>query len=491
MDIFTLSALQLAGELQAGSLRIKDVLDTLFARIEEQDKHLRCYITLCKNEAYARAEIVQAQLDAGKAPGALAGVPIALKDNISTKGIPTTCASKILEGYVPIYNAHVVDLLEAAGLIIIGKVNMDECAMGATTETSAYGITANPWDLTRVPGGSSGGSAAAVSADLAFLALGTDTGGSIRQPSAFCGVMGLKPTYGSVSRRGAIAFASSLDQVGPVARDAADCAALYQILRQRDPLDATSMDCAPFALEDVTGYSLKGKKIGLPREYFGEGTAADVRARVLAAAETMRSLGAQVEEFDMPIVKYAIPTYYILSCAEGSSNLSRYDGIKYGYCASDAENLLDTYIKTRSEGFGMEVKRRIMLGNFVLSSGYYDAYYNKALQAKKLIQEAFNNAFETYDFLLTPVAPQTAPKQGESLQDPLKMYMGDIDTVIVNIAGLPALSTPCGLDENGLPVGLQLIGKAFDEAQLLGAAYAYQQNTNFHLAKPPVNGGAN
>lgn len=475
MDILSLSAVETAKKIKSGELSVREVLDAVFTSIDEKDKKYNCFISLCREEAYARAERVQAQIDAGEELSPLAGVPIAVKDNICTKGIKTTCASKMLENFEPTYNAHVIDLIEKAGLIVVGKLNMDEFAMGSTTETSAFGETLNPWDITRVPGGSSGGAAAAVAAGEVLLALGSDTGGSIRQPSSFCGVTGLKPTYGSVSRRGLVAFASSLDQIGPIARSAEDCAALMSIISGRDERDSTSMDSEPVCLEKVKDYSLKGKKIGIPKEFFGEGLQPDTKEAVLSAARELESLGAEIEEFDMPISKYAIPTYYIIACAEACSNLSRYDGIKYGYRSQNAEDLLDTYVKSRSEGFGMEVKRRIMLGNFVLSSGYYDAYYKKALQAKKLIQSAFFDAFEKYDFILGPVYPTTALRLHENLSDPLKMYLGDIYTVMINLAGLPAVSVPCGFDTDGMPIGLQLIGRPFGEEGLMGAAHSLQQ----------------
>jgi len=491
MDITKMTALQLAGKIKAGEISVREAVDQVYAAIESFDNIYNCYITLCRDEAYKRADEVQALIDAGAELSPLAGVPVSIKDNMCTKGIRTTCGSKILGNFVPTYDANVVEQMNKAGMILIGKLNMDEFAMGSTTETSFFGPTLNPWDIERVPGGSSGGSAAAVSADEAMIALGSDTGGSIRQPSAFCGVTGLKPTYGAVSRRGLVAFASSLDQIGPIGKDAADCAALFQIISGKDKRDSTSMDFKSFDYKDALCDGVKGKKIGIPADYFGEGLQEDTKTAVLAAAKKLEEMGAIIEEFPMPIAKYAIPTYYIIACAEACSNLSRYDGIKYGYSSPDADNLRSTYIRSRSEGFGMEVKLRIMIGNFVLSSGYYDAYYKKALQAKKLIQKAFFEAFEKYDMLLGPVYPTTALKRGESLSDPLKTYLGDIYTVMINIAGLPALSLPCGLDSSGLPIGLQLIGKAFDETGLLGAGCAYQQETGFHKLKPAlVKGGA-
>lgn len=487
MELTAFTALELAEKIRNKDILVREALDALYAAAETLDGTYRCYITLCRDEAYAHADEVQALIDADNAPSPLAGVPVAVKDNICTKGIRTTCASKILKDFVPTYDAGAVERLRAGGLIVAGKLNMDEFAMGSTTETSFFGPTLNPWNTDRVPGGSSGGSAAAVSAREAFIALGSDTGGSVRQPSAFCGVTGLKPTYGTVSRRGLVAFASSLDQIGPIARDAADCAALFEIIAGKDDRDSTSMDFEPFSYEAALADSVKGKTIGIPADYLGEGLNDDVRAAVLTAAEEFKALGATITHFPMPVVKYAIPTYYIIACAEACSNLSRYDGIKYGYASADAEDLRETYIKSRSEGFGLEVKRRIMLGNFVLSSGYYDAYYKKALQAKKLVQQAFFDAFETCDMLLGPVYPTTALKRGESLSDPLKMYLGDIYTVMVNLAGLPALSVPCGFDREGLPIGLQLIGRPFDERGLLGAAHAYQNTTDFHKKRPTLH----
>ncbi|MEG1244616.1 MAG: Asp-tRNA(Asn)/Glu-tRNA(Gln) amidotransferase subunit GatA, partial [Oscillospiraceae bacterium] len=405
------------------------------------------------------------------------------------QGIKTTAGSKMLDNFISPYDATVVAKGKAAGLVTLGKVNMDEFAMGSTTETSHFGATSNPWDINRVPGGSSGGAAAAVAASESVIALGSDTGGSVRQPCSFCGVTGLKPTYGSVSRYGLVAYASSLDQIGPVGKDIADCAALFGIISGKDAKDGTSMEFPKFDFSKVLDGDVSGKKIGIPSDYLGEGISPDVKNAILDAAKELTKLGATVEEFSMPIVKYAIPTYYIIACAEACSNLSRYDGIKYGYSSTQAENLKETYIKSRSESFGMEVKRRIMLGNFVLSSGYYDAYYKKALQAKKLIQAAFFEAFEKYDMLLGPVAPTTALKKGESLSDPLKMYLGDIYTVMINIAGLPAVCVPCGFDSNNLPIGLQLIGKPFDETTIMQAALGFQKATDF-VKNPTLVKGA-
>jgi len=467
MPITTLTALSLAARLRAGEVKIAEALDAYYAKIEASD--FNCYISLCREHAYARAAQVQARLDAGEARSPLAGVPIAVKDLLCTRGLETTCASDMLRGFAPPYDATVIEKINAADMILLGKANMDEFAMGSTTETSAWGATKNPRGPAHVPGGSSGGSAAAVAACEAPIALGSDTGGSIRQPAAYCGVTGLKPTYGAVSRYGLIAYASSLDQIGPLGRDARDCAALFDIIKGRDARDGTSM-----AYPETPAKPLRGLKIGVPKEFFGDGLHPEVAGAVLAAKDRLVAMGAQAGECSLPIAEYAIPTYYIIACAEASSNLSRYDGIKYGHSSAKAQSLRETYILSRSEGFGMEVKRRIMLGNFVLSSGYFDAYYKKALQAKRLIQDAFTRAFETYDVILGPVAPTTAPRLGESLSDPLKMYLSDIYTVMINIAGLPALSIPCGEDARGLPIGLQLIGRPFEEATLLAAAQAYQ-----------------
>lgn len=484
--INTLGALETAELIKKREISVKEAVSAVIAAAEEKDKVYNCYTTLCPEKALEKAEKVQSLIDSGDIDSPLAGVPVSVKDNICTKGIRTTCSSKILGNFVPVYNATVVDKMEKAGMITVGKLNMDEFAMGSTTETSYFGATKNPWDTSKVPGGSSGGAAASIAADEAIIALGSDTGGSIRQPCSFCGVTGLKPTYGTVSRYGLVAYASSLDQIGPVGKNVADCAAVYSVISGKDEKDGTSMNFAPFEYTAVLNGDMKGKKIGIPADYLGEGLAPDVKEAVMNAAKVFENMGAEVEIFPMPISKYAIPTYYIIACAEACSNLSRYDGIKYGYASPDAENLRELYIKSRSEGFGMEVKRRIMLGNFVLSSGYYDAYYKKALKAKKLVQKAFFDAFEKYDMILGPVAPTTALKMGESLSDPLKMYLGDIYTVMVNIAGLPSAAVPCGFDSEGMPVGMQLIGKPFGETEILRAAYCFESATDFSTKRPQM-----
>ncbi|MEG0546332.1 MAG: Asp-tRNA(Asn)/Glu-tRNA(Gln) amidotransferase subunit GatA [Oscillospiraceae bacterium] len=484
MDITAMTALEISSAIKEKKISVKEAVTSFFDAIDKVDEKYHCYNTVCKEEALKRADEVQIGIDNGKYKGLLAGVPIGIKDNICTKDIKTTCSSKILENFFPVYNATVVERLNSEGMVIIGKLNMDEFAMGSTTETSYTGVTHNPWDENKVPGGSSGGAAAAVAAKLSPVTLGSDTGGSIRQPCSFCGVSGLKPTYGAVSRYGLIAYASSLDQIGPMGKTVADCAAVFSVISGKDKKDGTSMEVPKFDLEKANLGNVKGKIIGIPEDYLAEGIAEDVKQSILDAAKKFEELGATIETFKMPIVKYAIPAYYIIACAEASSNLSRYDGIKYGYSSPSASNLSETYIKSRSEAFGMEVKRRIMLGNFVLSSGYYDAYYKKALQAKALVQKAFNEAFLKYDMLLGPVAPTTALKIGESLSDPLKMYLGDIYTVMINIAGLPSMSVPCGFDNEDMPIGMQIIGKPFEEAEIMNAATAFQNSTEYHKRLP-------
>ena len=473
MELYELTALELAQKLHSGEVTQQEAVEAARARIDAAQRSNNAFLTLTDPAPAAPLSC-----------SPLAGVPMAYKDNICTKGVATTCASKILEGFVPCYDATVVERLSAAGAVSMGKLNMDEFAMGSTSETSHYGPVKNPWNLTRAAGGSSGGAAAAVAAGEVWYAIGSDTGGSIRQPAAYCGVTGMKPTYGTVSRYGLIAYASSLDQMGPIAKSAADCAAVLDVIQGRDPRDSTSLDVpAGGLLSSLTG-DLRGKKIGLPADCFGQGLDSEVRSAVLAAAEVLKARGAQVEEFALPVMEYVVPTYYIIACAEASSNLSRFDGVKYGWRAEDYEDLTDLYCKTRTQGFGSEVKRRILLGTFVLSSGYYDAYYKKALQAKALIKKAFDEAFAKYDLLLTPVAPTTAPKLGESLTDPLKMYLSDIYTVSVNLAGLPALSMPCGFDGKGMPIGAQLIGPPLGDGVVLNAAHAFQLDTGWHKKSP-------
>ena len=475
MEIRNLTAVELAKKIKAKEVTVLDATKAVLEQIKRVEKDVNSYVTVDEEGALKRAEEVQKKIDAKELTGPLAGVPVAIKDNMCTEGMLTTCSSKILGNFVPTYTAEAVINLEKAGAVIIGKTNMDEFAMGSTTETSAFGATKNPWNLEHVPGGSSGGSCAAVAAEECFYALGSDTGGSIRQPSSFCGVTGIKPTYGTVSRYGLIAYGSSLDQIGPVAKDVTDCATILEVISSYDKKDSTSVKREDTDFTSALVDDVKGMKIGIPRDYFGEGLDTEVKDAVLAAAEELKKKGAIVEEFDLSLVEYAIPAYYVIACAEASSNLARFDGVKYGYRTDAYEGLHNMYKKTRSEGFGPEVKRRIMLGSFVLSSGYYDAYYLKALRTKALIKEAFNKAFEKYDVILGPAAPTTAPKIGDSLSDPIKMYLGDIYTISVNLAGLPGMTLPCGVDKKGLPIGLQLIGDCFKEKNIIRAAYAYEQ----------------
>lgn len=474
MNILDATAVQLSEKIKRGEIGVKEAVEAVFARIEETEKEYHCYVTLEKEKALKQAAVVQEKIDKGELNGPLAGVPFAIKDNMCTAGTLTTCSSRILSNFVPTFSSEAVVNLEKAGAIIIGKTNMDEFAMGSTTETSYYGVTKNPHNPEHVPGGSSGGSAAAVAADECFAALGSDTGGSIRQPASYCGVVGMKPTYGTVSRYGLIAYGSSLDQIGPLTKDVRDCAAVLEAISSHDLKDSTSMERTDTDFTSALTEDIKGMRIGIPRDYFGEGLDPEVKEAVLAAAEVLKQKGALLEEFDLSLVEYAIPAYYTIAAAEASSNLERFDGIKYGYRA-DVDDLHPMYKRTRSEGFGAEVKRRIMLGSFVLSSGYYDAYYLKALRVKALIKKAFDDAFAKYDVILGPVAPTTAPRLGESLADPIKMYLGDIYTISVNLAGLPGISVPCGRDGKGLPIGLQLIGDCFQEKKLLRAAYTYEQ----------------
>lgn len=480
MDSTGMTALELGRKIKKKEISVLEAVTAQLKEIKEKEQTYHSYITILEEEACQRAKEVQKLIDSGGLKDSLlAGVPMAVKDNICTKGNLTTCASKMLRNFRPPYHAEVINRLEGAGAVMIGKVNMDEFGMGSTTETSCFGVTKNPWNIKHVPGGSSGGAAAAVAAGEAFYALGSDTGGSIRQPSSFCGVTGMKPTYGTVSRYGLIAYASSLDQIGPIARDISDCAAILEVISGHDKKDSTSAETGSYVYQSALTDDIKGMKLGIPKGCIGKDTDSDVKEKIIAAARVFEEKGAIVEEFDLPVLDYAIPAYYIIASAEASSNLSRYDGVKYGYRTDKFEGLNELYYKSRSEAFGMEVKRRMMIGSFVLSSGYYDAYYNKALKVKALIQQGFNKAFEKYDVLLGPTAPATAPKIGESLSDPLKMYLGDSYTVSVNLAGLPAASIPCGLDSNRMPVGLQLIGKLFGEKDIIRAAYSYEQTRNF------------
>lgn len=476
MDLMSLTAVELGRKIKAKEVTVREAVLAAYDKIDEKEAELNCYVTTTKEAALAKADEVQAKIDAGELTGPLAGVPVAIKDNMCTKGVLTTCSSRILENFVPTFTAEAVINLEKAGAVILGKTNMDEFAMGSTTETSHYGATKNPWNTKHVPGGSSGGSAAAVAADECSFALGSDTGGSIRQPSSYCGVTGMKPTYGTVSRYGLIAYGSSLDQIGPIAKDVTDCAAILETIASYDPKDSTSIRRDDYDFTSALVDDVNGMKIGIPKDYLIEGLNPEVKAAIMNAAHKLEEKGAVVEEFDLSLVEYAIPAYYVIACAEASSNLARFDGVKYGYRTPEYNELHEMYKKTRSEGFGPEVKRRIMLGSFVLSSGYYDAYYLKALRTKALIKQAFDKAFSKYDVILGPVAPTTAPEIGSSLADPIKMYLGDIYTISVNLAGLPGISVPGGFDSKGLPIGVQMIGNCFEEKKIIRTAYAFEQS---------------
>lgn len=492
MDITCLTAVELGKKIRAGEISVREAVEASLAQIDKVEKDVHAFVTINREEALKRADEVQKLIDAGELTGPLAGVPMAVKDNMCTEGVLTTCGSKILGNFVPSYTAEAVKRLEAAGAVMLGKTNMDEFAMGSTTETSYYGVTRNPWNLEHVPGGSSGGSCAAVAAQECFYALGSDTGGSIRQPSAFCGVAGLKPTYGTVSRYGLIAYGSSLDQIGPAARDVTDCASILEVIAGHDPKDSTSVGRESYAFTSALTEDVQGMRIGIPRDYFGEGLDKEIKDTILQTVKELEKKGAIVEEFDLNLVKYAIPAYYVIASAEAGSNLSRFDGVKYGYRTEEYEGLHNMYKKSRSEGFGAEVKRRIMLGSFVLSSGYYDAYYLKALRTKALIKQEFDRAFAKYDVIVAPAAPTTAPKLGSSLSDPLKMYLSDVYTVSVNLAGLPGISVPAGIDSKGLPIGMQLIGDCYQENKIIRAAYTVERIRGYarpQLAAADEKGG--
>lgn len=475
MNLYEKTASELSSMLKSKEISSVELTESIFDRIESVEDKVNAYVTLNKEQALETAKAVDEKRANGEELSPLAGIPMGIKDNISTKGLRTTCASKMLENYVPPFNATVMNKLNDAGAVITGKLNMDEYAMGSSTENSFFGATKNPFDLERIPGGSSGGSAAAVAAQEAIVSLGSDTGGSIRQPAAYCGVVGLKPTYGAVSRFGLVAFASSLDQIGPLGKSVEDVAMVQSIINGHDKMDATSAYRDYTDLRANLNSDVKGLKIGLPKEYFGEGIDPDVKDKIHSAVKELEKQGAVVKEIELPSTDYALSAYYIISSAEASSNLARFDGVRYGYRAENYDGLIDMYERTRSEGFGDEVKRRIMLGTFVLSSGFYDAYYGKAKLLQRRISAEFNNAFADVDVIAAPTVPTTAFKIGENIGDPLKMYATDICTVTVNIAGLPAVSVPCGFDSKNLPVGLQLIGNKFTEQKLLNTAYAYEK----------------
>ena len=492
MNITELTVHELQEKIKSKELTITDITKAYVDRINEKEKDVQAFVTLLTDEALKQSEDVQNKLEKGEICGDFAGIPIGIKDNMCTKGVKTTCSSKMLENFVSPYDATVVEKLNEQNIIYLGKLNMDEFAMGGSTEYSYFKKTRNPWNLNKVPGGSSGGSAAAVAANLVPWALGSDTGGSIRQPSSFCGVVGLKPTYGLVSRYGLVAFASSLDQIGPITKDVKDCAMLLNLIAGHDERDTTSADREKVDYTKCLRNDVKGLKIGVPREFFGEGINEEVKESLEKAIETYKKLGAEVEEFSLDIAKYSLATYYIIACAEASSNLGRFDGIRYTYRTPEFKNLKELYKKTRSEAFGPEVKRRIILGTYVLSSGYYDAYYKKAQQVRTLVANEFNKGFEKYDVILTPTSPTVAFDIGSKSNNPLEMYLADICTVSVNIAGLPGISIPCGVDKEGMPIGMQLIGNKFCEETILNAAYTFEQEIKFRENyKPQFKGGAN
>ena len=491
MDITELTVHEIQEKLKNKELTVTDITKAYVDRINEKEKDVEAFVTTLTDEALEQAKDIQAKINAGEISGDFAGIPIGIKDNMCTKGVRTTCSSKMLENFIAPYDATVVEKLNKENMIDLGKLNMDEFAMGGSTEYSYFKKTRNPWDLNKVPGGSSGGSAAAVAANLVPWALGSDTGGSIRQPASFCGVVGLKPTYGLVSRYGLVAFASSLDQIGPITKDVRDSAMLLNIIAGHDEKDSTSAEVEKKDYTRCLNNDVKGLKIGVPREFFAEGINEEVKERLEKIIEEYKNMGAEIEEFSLDIAQYSLATYYIIACAEASSNLGRFDGIRYGYRTPEFSNLKDIYRKSRSEGFGEEVKRRIILGTYVLSSGYYDAYYKKAQQVRTLVMNEFNKAFEKYDVILTPTAPTAAFDIGSKSNNPLEMYLADICTVSVNIAGLPGISIPVGVNKEGMPVGMQLIGNRFQEEKILHAAYAMEQKLKFRENyKPEFKGGA-
>ena len=484
MDLYRLTIHQLHDLLVKKEVTSREATEALYLRIKEVDKKLRAYLLLTEEEAYRQADQVDRKIAKGGEIGDLSGIPMGLKDILCTKGIRTTCGSKILENYVPFYDGTVVKKLRERNAVFLGKLNMDEFAMGSSTENSGFQITRNPWNVDRIPGGSSGGSAAAVAADECIASLGTDTGGSIRQPASCCGVVGLKPTYGRVSRYGLVAFASSLDQIGPITKDVKDCAILMNAISGYDPYDSTSVNTEVPDYKESLTKDVKGIRIGIPKEYFIEGIDPDVEKAVAQAIDLFGKWGAEVKRVSLPHTEYAVAIYYIIATAEASSNLARYDGVKYGLRSKGYRDLMEMYTQTRAKGFGQEVKRRIILGTYVLSAGYYDAYYRKASQVRTLMRKDFEDAFRQVDVILAPTAPTPAFRIGEKTEDPLQMYLSDIFTIPVNIAGIPGISIPCGFSRENLPIGLQIMGKHFDEGMLLRVAYAFEQNTDFHLKKP-------
>ena len=485
MNITELTVHGLQEKLRNKELTVKEITKAYVDRINEKEKDVQAFVTTLTEEAENKAEEIQKKIDNKEIEGEFAGIPIGIKDNICTKGIKTTCSSKMLENFVSPYDATVMEKINSENLINLGKLNMDEFAMGGSTEHSYFKITKNPWDLSKVPGGSSGGSAAAVAANLVPWALGSDTGGSIRQPASFCGVVGLKPTYGLVSRYGLVAFASSLDQIGPITKDVRDSALLLNIIAGHDKKDTTSVNREKIDYTKCLKNDVKGLKIGVPKEFFGEGINSEVKETLQKSIEKYKELGAEIEEFSLDIAKYSLAAYYIIACAEASSNLGRFDGIRYTYRTGEFKNLKELYKKSRSEAFGPEVKRRIILGTYVLSSGYYDAYYKKAQQVRTLVMNKFSKAFEKYDVILTPTSPTVAFGIGTKSENPLEMYLSDICTVSVNIAGLPAISIPCGVNSEKMPIGMQLIGNKFEEEKILNAAYTLEQAVEFRKKYQP------
>ncbi len=492
MQLYEYTAYHLTGMIKSGKVSSREVVESVFKRISQVEESVHAYITLTEKEAIARAESIDKKIKSGERVGELAGIPVAIKDNMNIKGTKTTCASKMLESFISPYDSTVIRKLRDADAVFIGKTNMDEFAMGSSTETSYFGITRNPWNMQMIPGGSSGGSAASISADETIIALGSDTGGSIRQPASCCGVVGLKPTYGRVSRYGLVAFASSLDQIGPITKDVRDSAMLMNVISGYDPCDSTSVNVD---IDDYLSYvsqDIKGMKIGVPKEYFVQGIDSDVHDAIKDALDLLERLGAQIVELSLPHTEYAVAVYYLLATAEASSNLARYDGVKYGYrfnpasSENEKSDLLSMYEMTRGYGFGPEVKRRIMLGTYVLSRGYYDAYYVKAQRIRTLIKEDFDRAFNKVDVIITPTSPTTAFKIGEKVDDPLKMYLSDIFTISINLAGIPAISLPCGFARDNLPVGLQIIAKPFDEKTIFRVAGTFEQNSHWHERKPSL-----
>ncbi|HXX34577.1 MAG TPA: Asp-tRNA(Asn)/Glu-tRNA(Gln) amidotransferase subunit GatA [Thermodesulfobacteriota bacterium] len=486
MELHQLTIHELHNLLVKKKVTSREATEALYRRIRRVEGKIKAYLLLTEEEGLRQADQVDRKIAKGEEIGDLAGIPIGLKDILCTKGIQTTCASKILEGYVPFYDGTVIKRLKEGDAVFLGKLNMDEFAMGSSTENSGFQITHNPWDLERIPGGSSGGSAAAVAADECVAALGTDTGGSIRQPAACCGVVGLKPTYGRVSRYGLVAFASSLDQIGPITKDVEDCAIMMNAISGYDPCDSTSVKQEVPDYKQSLRKDIKGIRIGIPKEYFIEGMDPEVEKAVRDAIDSFGGWGADIQEISLPHTEYAVAIYYIIATAEASSNLARYDGVKYGFRSKGYRDLMEMYTQTRAKGFGKEVKRRIILGTYVLSAGYYEAYYRKASQVRTLMRKDFDDAFRKVDVIVSPTAPTPAFRIGEKTEDPLQMYLSDIHTIPVNLAGIPAISIPCGFNREGLPIGVQVMGKHFDEGMLLRVAHTFEQNTEFHLRKPKL-----